>query len=57
MQALIAELVEVFQFSLPSGSTYDHTEVQRVPTITGMLPLIRDKPEMGPALRLSVAVA
>ncbi|KAI0768753.1 PAH-inducible cytochrome P450 monooxygenase PC-PAH 4 [Trametes elegans] len=57
MQALIAELVEVFQFSLPSGATYDHDEVQRVPTVTGMLPLIRDKPEIGPALRLSVAFA
>ncbi|KAI0768757.1 PAH-inducible cytochrome P450 monooxygenase PC-PAH 4 [Trametes elegans] len=57
MQALLAEIVERFQFSLPSGSTYDKTELQRAPTMIGMMPLIRDKPEIGPALRLAISVA
>ncbi|KAI0674750.1 PAH-inducible cytochrome P450 monooxygenase PC-PAH 4 [Trametes maxima] len=56
-QAFVAELIESFQFSLPAGSSPEKTEVVRAPSGTAMVPVIRDKPELGSGLRLRVSFA
>ncbi|EIW62975.1 PAH-inducible cytochrome P450 monooxygenase PC-PAH 4 [Trametes versicolor FP-101664 SS1] len=60
-QALVAELLENFQFRLPAGAdpAADHknSELQCAPSGAAMVPLIRGKPELGPSLRLRVSLA
>lgn len=60
-QALVAELLENFQFRLPAGAdpTADrkNSELQCAPSGAAMVPLIRGKPELGPSLRLRVSLA
>ncbi|KAI0356399.1 cytochrome P450 [Trametes cingulata] len=57
MQALLAELVEAFQFSPPVGSSGERPELQRAPSGLVMIPLIRGKEELGPAMPLRVSLA
>ncbi|KAI0633729.1 PAH-inducible cytochrome P450 monooxygenase PC-PAH 4 [Trametes polyzona] len=61
MQALLAGLVESFEFKLPEGADPSddpkRSEVQRVPSGPSMLPLLRGKPELGPYLRLRISPA
>ncbi|KAI0373422.1 PAH-inducible cytochrome P450 monooxygenase PC-PAH 4 [Pilatotrama ljubarskyi] len=56
MQALIAELVEAFQFRPPVGSGTEKPELQRAPSGLVMIPLIRGKEELGPAMPLRIAL-
>ncbi|KAI0666551.1 PAH-inducible cytochrome P450 monooxygenase PC-PAH 4 [Trametes maxima] len=56
-QAFAAELIDTFQFSLPAGSSAEDMEMVRAPAGTGMVPLIRGKPELGVGLRLRVSAA
>ncbi len=60
-QALVAELLENFEFRLPAGAdpSADHkkSELQCAPSGAAMVPLIRGKPELGPSLRLRVSLA
>lgn len=58
-QALVAEIVEKFQFRLPPGATVadpKKSQVQRAPAGGAMVPLTRGKPELGPNLRLRVSL-
>ncbi len=60
MQALVAEVVETFQFRLPAGTAVSdpkRSQVQRAPAGGAMVPLTRGKPELGPSLRLCVSLA
>ncbi|KAI0356394.1 PAH-inducible cytochrome P450 monooxygenase PC-PAH 4 [Trametes cingulata] len=57
MQALLAELIEAFQFSLPVGAGGEKPELQRAPSGLAMIPLIRGKEELGPAMPLRVSLA
>ena len=52
MQALAAELLERFEFNLPK----EEYDIMRVPAGV-MIPLIRDKPELGSVLPLRVSLA
>ncbi|KAM5530700.1 hypothetical protein V8D89_015624 [Ganoderma adspersum] len=52
MQALAAELLERFEFGLPK----EHYEIVRVPAGL-MIPLVKDKLEMGSVMPLSVSLA
>ncbi|KAI0331166.1 PAH-inducible cytochrome P450 monooxygenase PC-PAH 4 [Cubamyces sp. BRFM 1775] len=54
LQVLCSELFGLFQFSLPEGYDPKKPEVQRAPSSTNMIFLIRGKPELGTALRLRV---
>ena len=53
MQAFLAELVEAFQFELPK----DEMKIQRGVVGTGMVPMIRGKPELGAILPLRISLA
>ncbi|KAI0829924.1 PAH-inducible cytochrome P450 monooxygenase PC-PAH 4 [Trametes gibbosa] len=59
-QAMLADLLEVFQFKLPVGAENikdpKKSEVQFAPSGSAMVPLIRGKPELGPALRLRISL-
>ncbi|KAI9068331.1 PAH-inducible cytochrome P450 monooxygenase PC-PAH 4 [Trametes sanguinea] len=57
MQVLVAELVGTFHFGLPGTDKHGETEVRRAPAGNALIPLIRDKPDLGPALRLIVSLA
>ncbi|OSD01334.1 PAH-inducible cytochrome P450 monooxygenase PC-PAH 4 [Trametes coccinea BRFM310] len=57
MQVLVAELVSTFKFEMPETAKAGETEVRRAPTGNALIPLIRGKPELGPALRLRVSLA
>lgn len=46
---MLFELIECFEFSLPSGDL----DVQRIPSIL-MVPMIRGRPELGVQLPLRV---
>ena len=53
MQAFLAELVEAFQFEFPK----DEMEIQRGVVGTGMVPMVRGKPELGAILPLRISLA
>ncbi|KAI0829918.1 PAH-inducible cytochrome P450 monooxygenase PC-PAH 4 [Trametes gibbosa] len=59
-QAMLAELLETFQFQLPVGAENikdpKKSEVQWAPTGSAMVALIRGKPELGPAIRLRISL-
>ncbi|KAJ3010757.1 hypothetical protein NUW54_g2381 [Trametes sanguinea] len=57
MQVLVAELVGTFKYELPAPVKEGETEVRRAPTANAFIPLIRGKPELGPAMRLRVSLA
>ncbi|KAH9894916.1 PAH-inducible cytochrome P450 monooxygenase PC-PAH 4 [Cubamyces lactineus] len=54
MQALCTELLGSFQFSLPDGYDPKKPELQRAPSSSNMIAIIRGKPELGTAMRLRV---
>ncbi|KAI0661093.1 PAH-inducible cytochrome P450 monooxygenase PC-PAH 4 [Cubamyces menziesii] len=54
LQVLCSELFGSFRFSLPEDFDVKKPEVQRAPSSTNMIFLIRGKPELGTALRLRV---
>lgn len=59
MQAVVAAVVEQFQFRLPAGAAVSDpkkSQVQRAPAGGAMIPLTRGKPELGPSLRLRVSL-
>ena len=53
MQAFLAELIEAFQFDLPR----EKMEIQRGVVGTGMVPMVRGKPELGATLPLRISLA
>ena len=52
MQAFLGELLETFQFDLPKGNV----EIQCAPAGSGMVPIVRGKPELGAALPLRISL-
>lgn len=58
---MLADLIETFQFKLPVGAENvkdpKESEVQYAPSGITMIPLIRGKPELGPAIRLRISLA
>lgn len=52
MQALLAEIVEKFEFSLPA----EKCVVKRAPTSLGMIPMIEGKEAVGAAMPLQVSL-
>ncbi|KAI0644553.1 PAH-inducible cytochrome P450 monooxygenase PC-PAH 4 [Trametes meyenii] len=57
-QAFVAELVDTFQFSLPSeGINGEKVELQRAPSGVVMVPIVRGKPELGPGVPLRISFA
>ena len=52
MQAFLGELIEGFQFDLPKGNV----EIQCAPAGSGMVPIVRGKPELGAALPLRISL-
>ena len=53
MQALLAELVDTFDFARP----VEKVDIQRAPAGFVMLPMIRGKEELGTAMPLRVSLA
>ena len=53
MQAFLGELVDAFQFDLPR----EKMEIQRGVVGTGMVPMVRGKPELGATLPLRISLA
>ncbi|KAM5543132.1 hypothetical protein V8D89_003006 [Ganoderma adspersum] len=53
MQAFLGELVEAFQFDLPR----EKMEIQKGVVGSGMVPIVRGKPELGATLPLRVSLA
>ncbi|KAI0644555.1 PAH-inducible cytochrome P450 monooxygenase PC-PAH 4 [Trametes meyenii] len=58
-QTLIAQLVDTFEFHLPEGveDRTGSTEVIRAPSGSAMIPMVRDRPELGSGLRLRISFA
>ncbi|EIW62974.1 PAH-inducible cytochrome P450 monooxygenase PC-PAH 4 [Trametes versicolor FP-101664 SS1] len=59
MQAVVAAIVEQFQFRLPAGAAVSDpkkSQIQRAPAGGAMVPLTRGQPELGPNLRLRVSL-
>ncbi|KAI0666539.1 PAH-inducible cytochrome P450 monooxygenase PC-PAH 4 [Trametes maxima] len=56
-QTLVAEVIDAFQFSLPSDADSEKSDLVRAPAGTSMVPIIRGKQELGTALRLRIAFA
>ncbi|PIL27010.1 cytochrome P450 [Ganoderma sinense ZZ0214-1] len=52
MQAFLGELVETFQFHLPT----EKVEIQCAPAGIGMVPIVRGKPELGSAVPLRISL-
>ena len=52
MQALLSEVLEKFEFTLPA----DKCVVKRAPTGVGMTPMIDGKEELGAAMPLQVSL-